>query len=357
MQQANRERFETRLVEAIEDILREPLPDSRRNLLRVQVAELIEGVLFADQPIVETEITVLLADLRGFSSLSASLPPNRVSALLNRFFIAMSEVIVAHDGLIDKFIGDAVMALFGAPRRQDDDLRRALACAVAMQQAMQAFNATGVARGEPPLYIGIALSTGPAMVGNFGSMLYSEYTAIGDTVNLAARMEIYSLRGQILLSEASRRAAGDSIKIGQVNEVRPKGQPEPVRFYELRAIKGRANAVVPRIELRNAPRIKVDIPLVFRRVEGKKVMPEHLSGRIQDLGYNGMCADLPVCLPPCAEIVARLEPCSQTGELYARVVRTRPGPGYYRTSLAFTSVGTPAQQVIKRYVDDQLWRR
>jgi len=102
------------------------------------------------------------------------------------------------------------------------------------------------------------------------------------------------------------------------------------------------------------------MPLSFRRVEDKKVLFEDLEGRVQDLGYNGLSADLPIELPPYSEIVLSLKPHPREqvpGDVYARVLRTRPLRGGFRTSLEFTSIGVPAQQAIKLYVDDKLWGR
>lgn len=337
--------------------------DSTRRMpnaaMATEIERLVSSRLLECQPIIGSEITVLLADLRGFTALSEAVPPAQIISLINRYFDVASRLIVEHGGLVDKFMGDAVMALFGAPSPSEDDLQRAIRCAVAIQQAMLAFNQGHEKRGDPPLYVGIAVSTGPAMVGRFGSEWHSEYTAIGSTVNLAARIEAYSLRGQILLSEATRNAAARFIEIGSVNEVLPKGSPAPVRLHALTAITHPQRIVVPRVEPRRSPRIRVDIPLRFCRVEDKKVLGESHEGRVQDLGYHGMCADLPVQLPPFTEIAVALEPHAlerHPSDLYARVLRSRPMKDRYRTSLEFTAMAGPARQIIKRFVDERMWR-
>lgn len=360
MQHLPRQQFELDLLDAVAEVCAGPEIAVRRAALAARIKGLVDALLLTDQPIVSAEVTVLLADLRGFTALCDSAPPGLVIELLNRYYRTMSEQIVAHGGLIDKFMGDAVLALFGAPVGHDDDLHRAVTCAVRMQQAMRHLNAQGAARGEPPLYAGIAVATGPVMVGSFGCEWHSEYTATGEAVNLASRIEAYSLRGQVLLSEASRRAATGLVEIGRVNEVLPKGKLAPIRLHEVKAVRVPEHLQVPDIEPRRSPRIRVDIPLRLQRVDDKKVRYECLTGRVQDLGYNGMSADLPVSLPACAEVVVALDPPAferGIGDLYARVLRTRRIHGQYRTSLEFTSVGAPAQQVIKRYVDDQLWGR
>lgn len=360
MRYDRRRQFETDLLKAIAEISECSELVARRQAIEARVSELVDALLMRSQPIVSTQLTVLLADLRGFTALSDSNPPELTIELLNRYYSVMSRRVIEHDGVVDKFVGDAVLALFGARTARADDLCRAINCAIAMQQSMQALNAESEAQGKPPLYAGIAISTGLAMVGSFGSDWHSEYTATGDAVNLASRIEAYALRGQVLLSETSRKEARDFVEIGRVNEVMPKGKTQPVRLYELKACTRPTRLEIPETEPRSSPRIKVDMALRFRRVEDKKILYESLEGRVQDLSYNGMSADLPILLPACSEVVVDLEPSvldQGVGDLYARVLRTRRVRGRYRTSLEFTSVGTPARQIIKRYVDDKLWGR
>lgn len=356
---ARRQRFKTHLLKAVDEVLEDTELRLQDAAVAMQVEQLVDGLLIESQPIVGAELTVLIADLRGFTTLSEIYPPEQVIGLLNRYFNRMSRLVVEHGGLIDKFMGDAVMALFGVPTQRADDLQRAIACAIAMQHGMQALNEGHEQRDEPALHAGIAVSTGPAMVGRFGSHWHSEYTAIGSTVNLAARIEAYSLRGQVLLSQASYDAAADFVEIDQVNEVLPKGKLAPIRLYSLRAITHPERVSVPNIEPRRSPRIEVDFPLRFYRVEDKKVLCDSHEGRVQDLGYNGMSVDLSVQLPPFTEVAIALAPGAlepSVSDVYARVLRSHPINGGYRTSLEFTSIAPPAQQVIKRYVDDRIWR-
>jgi adenylate cyclase len=156
---------------------------------------------------VNQTLTVLFADIRGFTRLSEHAAPERVVQLLNNYFTAMSDVIFAHGGTLDKYIGDGLMALFGAPTATPDDACNAVSASVAMQRQMVAINEQLRAEGLSEIAIGIGLHTGVATVGYIGSERRSEYTAIGDTVNLAARLEQNSQPGQILLSDATAQAA------------------------------------------------------------------------------------------------------------------------------------------------------
>jgi adenylate cyclase len=142
------------------------------------------------------EVTILLADLRGFTTVAAKHPPDVVLDMLNRYLVRMSGIIYGNGGSIDKFMGDAIMVLFGAPITHADDVHHAVACAVQMQIAMEELNQDHRERSLPELFMGIGINTGTVLAGLLGSEAYSEYTVIGDEVNLASRIEAFSLRGQ-----------------------------------------------------------------------------------------------------------------------------------------------------------------
>jgi len=355
----NRSLFATRIEGVLDEVCGQSDSQSRRHLMRQRLDGLLDELLLESQPVVETRATVVLADIRGFTAIAESLPPRLLCELLNRFFGAMGRVIERHGGLIDKFMGDSVMALFGVPQHRGDDLLRALACAVEMQQAMADLNRESEARGEPRLYLGIAVNTGPVMAGSFGSRLHREYTAIGDTVNLASRMEGFSLRGEILLGESSRIEAREHIEVGRINQVLVKGRSKPVVLYELRAVNRPQRLVVPRVEVRRSPRIQVDFPLLLRQVAGKRILPDTLAGRALDLGYNGLMIQLPERLERGTELVTNLaaDLGVDFGDLYARVVRVEPKQGGYETSLQLSILDTPAHRQVKKYVDGVLWGR
>lgn len=179
-------------------------------------------------------ITVLFADIRGFTRLAEHARPEQVVRLLNSYFTAMTEIIFSHNGTLDKYLGDGLMALFGAPHATPQDAAHAVAVAVQMQRRMLAFNDELRAEGFSEINIGIGLHTGEATVGYIGSERRSEYTAIGDTVNLAARLESNAGAGQILLTEATARAAADSLHTFKPREaITVKNRVQPVPLYEV----------------------------------------------------------------------------------------------------------------------------
>ena len=180
-------------------------------------------------------ITVLFADIRGFTSLSERERPERIVNLLNRYFTAMSEVIFAHGGTLDKYIGDGLMAIFGAPTATPDDALNAAKAAIAMQRRISLLNGELVADGLQPITVGIGLHTGEALVGYIGSEKRSEYTAIGDTVNLAARLEANARGGQILLSDVTASAIDETFSLVAHEPLKVRNRTQPVLLFELNA--------------------------------------------------------------------------------------------------------------------------
>jgi adenylate cyclase len=186
---------------------------------------------------VNQTITILFADIRGFTSIAESEKdkPEKIVGLLNRYFTAMSEIIFAHGGTLDKYIGDGLMALFGAPTATPEDAKNALKTAVTMQKRILTLNQELKAEGFEPVNVGIGLHTGVATVGYIGSEQRSEYTAIGDTVNLASRLESNTKGGQILVSEATAKAGGEGLFTYIPHEpMTVKNRLEPVSVFEVK---------------------------------------------------------------------------------------------------------------------------
>ena len=187
-------------------------------------------------------VTVLFADIRNFTTMSESLRPHEVVEMLNTYFSRACEPILEQGGMVDKFVGDAVMAVFGAPHPQPDHARRALKAALAMAAAAKGFQDWMAARfaGQniPEFRIGIGLHTGETVVGNIGTPKRFEFTAIGDTVNTASRLEglTKELGWQIVASDATIKAAGPGVVTGGREEHRVKGRQEPVVVLEVKGL-------------------------------------------------------------------------------------------------------------------------
>ncbi len=176
-----------------------------------------------------TELTVLFADLRGFTSFSERSSPEQVVGLLNRYFGIATPLVLAQGGTVDKFVGDAMMALFNAPARQPDHALRAARAALAMQAAIEQIAADNA--GWPRFRIGI--NTGPALVGNIGSAELRNFTAIGDTVNLASRLESSAESGQIVIGAATYAQIRDAAVVRPLGGIAVKGKAASVEAFVL----------------------------------------------------------------------------------------------------------------------------
>lgn len=175
-------------------------------------------------------LTVLFCDLRGFTTLSAQMAPADITMVLNRYFTCMTQAIFSHGGTVDKFIGDAVMAFWGAPLPDAEQERHAIQAAIAMKDALAALNQELAAQGKPPLRLGIGIHSGDALVGNMGSESRLSYTAIGDTVNVASRLEgaNKTLGTEIMLSADTAKGA-PGLPLRTLGAIRVKGRPQPLQ--------------------------------------------------------------------------------------------------------------------------------
>jgi adenylate cyclase len=182
---------------------------------------------------VSQTITILFADIRGFTRISEHAPPEKIVSLLNRYFSAMTDIIFAHGGTLDKYLGDGLMALFGAPTATPDDASNALNAAVAMQRRLLGINRELRDEGIPEIGVGMGLHTGEVVVGYIGSERRSEYTAIGDTVNTSSRLESNARGGEILISDATAQAAHSRYKLQPREPIMVKNRQQPVNLWEV----------------------------------------------------------------------------------------------------------------------------
>ncbi len=182
---------------------------------------------------VSQTITILFADIRGFTRISEHAPPEKIVNLLNRYFSAMTDIIFAHGGTLDKYLGDGLMALFGAPTATPDDASNALNAAVAMQRRLLGINRELREEGFAEIGVGMGLHTGEAIVGYIGSDRRSEYTAIGDTVNTSSRLESNARGGEILISDATAKAAHSRYKLKPRDPIMVKNREQPVKLWEV----------------------------------------------------------------------------------------------------------------------------
>ena len=229
-------RVSTRLrAKQVSDELRAAQQQIRSTFERYVAAEVVEQLL-ADPSQVALggrlqEITVLFADLQGFSTLSENMNPEVVIAVLNRYLKLIAQVIKDHGGTIDKYLGDGLMALFNTPLPQHDHALRAVTAAISVHQQLEAFH-----QGfEPNTRLGVnfGIHTGPAVVGNVGTDELMNFTAIGDTVNTASRIQGLSHDNKVLISQATYNQVKDDVVVRELGPHQVKGREEPVQLYEV----------------------------------------------------------------------------------------------------------------------------
>jgi adenylate cyclase len=183
-----------------------------------------------------TELTILFSDIRGFTSMSENAPPQEVVKMLNDYFELMVDILFEHNGILDKFIGDAIMGLWGAPVKRPDDATQAVRAAVKMQARLREWNEDRAASGKTPIKIGIGLHTAQVVVGNMGSSKALSYTAIGDGVNLASRLCGVAREGMVVISEdCAQRAGKDKFVLDALPPAKVKNREAPVEIYQVMA--------------------------------------------------------------------------------------------------------------------------
>jgi adenylate cyclase len=182
------------------------------------------------------EMTVLFSDIRGFTRISEATPPEDLVRYLNAYLGRMTDIVFEHEGVLDKYVGDAVMAFWNAPLDQEDHARSACLAALAMRDALREMNGRRVF-GAHTFRIGIGINTGDMVVGNMGGEVHTDYTVIGDSVNLASRLEglTKEYRAEVIVSEATRKAAGDAVFARKLDRVAVKGKQKTVTIYEILA--------------------------------------------------------------------------------------------------------------------------
>jgi class 3 adenylate cyclase/CHASE3 domain sensor protein len=236
-------------------------------------------------------VTIMMSDLRGFTALSQSLEPEQVVRMLNGYFEVMVDVIRQYNGTINEIIGDSLLVIFGAPQEIPDRAQRAVACAIAMQNAMARVNKENRAFSLPELEMGIGLHDTEVIVGNIGSSKRIKYSVVGSGVNITSRIESYTVGGQVLISESVRQEAGEVLRIDDKKEVMPKGAEVSLIIYEVGGIAGQYNLALERDEPAKVTLVS-QIPLEYKVLGGKHVGKKGTKGHIVKLSKKGCEAAL-----------------------------------------------------------------
>lgn len=292
------------------------------------------------------QVMIMMTDLRGFVALTERLKPEKVVEMLNAYFEVMLDIVVKYNGTINEIIGDALLVFFGAPQEMPDRTERAIACAIDMQNAMAKVNAENRENGLPELEMGIGLNEAEVIVGNIGSSTRSKYTAIGSGVNLASRIESYTVGGQILISESVKNKVAEKVRIDKQMEVMPKGADEPLKLFEIGGISGDYNLILADKDSGIAT-LTLQIPFQYTIVDGKHVGKSGLKAIIKKLSKVGAEIESDEPLDRLSNIKVNLEDDDlRSKDLYAKVIEDLGKNSYV---LRFTSVPVEAATYLKAF--------
>jgi adenylate cyclase len=205
-----------------------------QRLLSPDLAEMVvSGELKVEKGGESRVSTVLFADIRGFTAMSEDMSAAKVLQMLNEYFEMMVEIVFRYEGTVDKFVGDMVMVIWGAPVAHEDDPIRAVRAAMDMQAAIIGYNTMRSLMGQPPINVGIGINTGELVAGYIGSTRTMSYSVIGDSVNIASRLCSAAEPGQILISEATYGKIGDQFTVAELAPVRAKGKSKPLKVFSV----------------------------------------------------------------------------------------------------------------------------
>jgi adenylate cyclase len=297
------------------------------------------------------EVTVLFSDLRGFTGFAEKVAPEEVVAILNDHFELVVAILARHGGFVVDFLGDAVFAAFGALEAHADHAEHAVACAIEMQRARAARNEENRARGWPPMEMGVGIGTGAAVVGNMGSLRRIKYGVVGHVVNVAARIETFTVGGQVLVSEATRQALGERLVAEGPLEVEGKGVSGTLRVWEVLALRGETTRVLP-AAVRDLVPLQDAIEAGVRLVLGKQVDPQVYPARVARLGATGaeIESNAPLAMFGSLQVLLPMEPALAVD---GKVVELTERDGVAHALARFTGVDWENQARIEAYAREK----
>ena len=268
------------------------------------------------------EVTFLVSDLRGFTSLSSRLSPHEVISIFNRYLERMVEIIAHYRGTVDEIQGDGILVFFGAPLAGNDDQKRAIACAIEMQNAMEKLNLEQQQLNLPELSMGIGINNGEVVVGNIGSEKRAKYGAIGTPINTAFRIESHTVGGQILISPSTYEKVRSLVQVHGTMEVQFKGIDQPVTLYDVSGMGGEYKLALLTKTTESFTSLKSPLPITCFLLEGKMVSKTGIPGYIMRLSESSAEVSLEgqVEIHSNLKILLSLKATPGLSEVYAKVV-------------------------------------
>lgn len=332
-----RKRLDAQLVQALEDQKLANMRLDRANIFirktfgTYMSDEVVKSILDTPDGLRlggdEKTVSVLMSDLRGFTSISERMASNDVLTMLNFYLGVMTEIITEHKGTIIEFLGDGILALFGAPITRDDDAQRAVACALSMQKAMVSVNARNKKEGYPMLEMGAGINTGMVIVGNIGSDVRRKYGVVGRTINLAARIESLTIGGQVLISEHTINACQQDLDIEKQWEEKLKGVLRPVTIASVIGIGGCDGVHLAQKKALQLHPTSPGLPVAIGIISGKQIVDSSSRGEITAMGVPTIEVTTPLNPPIHANLNITLFDSGDgliSDQLYGKVISINP---------------------------------
>ncbi|KAM3112337.1 CHASE2 domain-containing protein [Phormidesmis sp. 146-33] len=287
------------------------------------------------------KVTIMMSDLRGFSAISERVSPETAVAFINLYLESMTQVINEYKGTINEIMGDGIFVMFGAPVQREDDVQRSIACAIAMQLALESVNQKIIEMNLPALEMGIGINTGEVLAGNIGSHRRAKYTVVGSHVNLTARIESYSVGGQILISKDTLKEVAPIVRVDGQMQVQMKGIQDPISLYEIGGIGGEFNLFLPKEEAVTLIPLRQTIPLQYRIVEGKHLSETFYQATIVKLSTHTAVVyskhSVEVLKNLQINLLAGSSKARGLGDVYAKVVEV-PADNSHHFCIRFTAM-------------------
>jgi class 3 adenylate cyclase len=290
------------------------------------------------------EVSLLMSDLRGFTSLSERLSPSEVVTLLNAYLGRMAEIVVAHHGTVVDFIGDAVMAVFGAEVPTSEDALNAAKCAVEMQRVMEAFNVEHAAN----LAMGIGLHRGQVIVGTIGSKQRLKYGVVGDSVNTTSRVESFTVGGEVLVTEDMRLVLTEQATFRGPIHIKAKGKRATLTLHALVTV---GDLEVPSENQPTIPLLSVHFPAAWSAVVGSRVEETAHDGALIALGDGEAELRTPSPIEVHDDLKVHLTASGPDATLYAKVHAVRPDGEDHIAHIRFTTLGEGAALLFEHHLN------
>lgn len=301
-------------------------------------------------------VTILMADLRGFTSRAEKSDPEETLRLLNRFFGSMAQIITSYDGMIDEFLGDGILTIFGVPERHEDDPARAVACALEMQNALKELNEELASEGIHPLEMGIGINTGSVIVGNIGSKIRAKYGIVGMPVNTASRIESLTVGGQVLIGEPTYQQIREDVEVDPPQTVMMKGYQQPLVCFPVNAIikPYHIELIEHKVE---SQQVELHLPMTCWVVDGKTILEPGIQGKTLHVDENKWQVEFEAALDPMTDLKVQVNFCTEAHcfePIYGKILSRMEVETQNTYEMKITAMTQEDRDIIEKWVGEKI---